>query len=255
MALPLLAYAPVTQNQRVNGYEVLGEESPRVYATSLVLNDADMDELITAAYRQLYHEQQMLKSHRQTFLESQLRFGQISVRDFIRGLALSDSFRRLNYETNSNYRFAQLCVQRILGRDIYNEKEKLAWSIVLATKGLEGFINALLDSEEYLENFNLDTVPFQRRRILPQRSSGELPFERWHRYDANHLKQLEALGNNFSDSQPAIFGVPGIRWAWQRAPFSPGVRAAGAIFARSGGALVAVLVLSILLAYYGVISL
>ena len=94
-----------------------------------------MDALISAAYRQIFNEQQLLKSNRQTFLESQLRFGQLSVRDFIRGLATSDPFRQRNYECNNNYRFVQMCVQRILGREVYSDREKLAWSIVLATKG------------------------------------------------------------------------------------------------------------------------
>ncbi|NES08399.1 MAG: phycobilisome rod-core linker polypeptide CpcG, partial [Okeania sp. SIO2F4] len=134
------------------------------------------DELIWAAYRQIYSEHQILKSDRQTFLESQLKNGQITVRDFIRGLVMSEPFRRNNYETNSNYRFVELCVQRVLGRDVYSEREKIAWSIVVATKGIEGFIDELLDSEEYLENFGFETVPYQRRRVLPQRDGGETPF-------------------------------------------------------------------------------
>ncbi len=113
-----------------------------------------MDALIKAAYRQIFHEQQMLDSNRQTCLESQLRIGQITVRDFIRGLAISDAFRRLNYESNNNYRFVQICVQRLLGCKVYNEREKLAWSIVLATKGLHRFIDDLVDSEEYMSNTN-----------------------------------------------------------------------------------------------------
>ncbi|MEO1133406.1 MAG: phycobilisome rod-core linker polypeptide [Cyanobacteria bacterium J06639_1] len=253
MSIPLLEYAPNARNQRVIGYEVLGEESSRNYSTSLVLEDGDMDGLITSAYRQIYHEQQMLASNRQPFLESQLRFGQLSVRDFIRGLVLSDSFRRLNYDTNSNYRFVRLCVQRILGRDVYSDRETLSWSIVLATKGLEGFVNALLNSDEYLENFGLDTVPYQRRRVLPQRASGELPFERWHRYDRNHLNQLEALGNNFDPKRPVedISSISSVRWAWQRPPYSPVARAIGAALIRGGGAALGLGVLWILLAYYG----
>jgi phycobilisome rod-core linker protein len=54
-----------------------------------------------------------------------------------------------------------MCIQRLLGRDVYNEREKIAWSIVLATKGLKGFIDDLLDSPEYLANFGYDTVPYQ----------------------------------------------------------------------------------------------
>ena len=151
MSIPLLEYAPTSQNQRVSGYEIPGEEQPKIYNSENLLSGAEMDELIEAAYRQVFNEQQMLRSNRQRELESQLRNGQITVRDFVRGLVLSESFRRRNYEVNNNYRFVQMCVQRLLGREVYQEKEKLAWSIVLATSGLEGFVDALLDSEEYIE--------------------------------------------------------------------------------------------------------
>lgn len=194
MSLPLLSYSLSSQNQRVSSFEVPGDEQPRVYSLDNLPNETEMDEVIWAAYRQIFNEQQIIRHHRQTALESQLRAGQITVRDFIRGLVLSDSFRRLNYETNSNYRFVEMCVQRILGRQIYNNRETLSWSIVLATKGLQGFVDDLLNSEEYLSQFGDTTVPYQQRRILPQRSQGELPFARMARYDQYHLSQLRALG-------------------------------------------------------------
>jgi phycobilisome rod-core linker protein len=196
--LPLLTYKPNSQNQRVDGYEVPGDDQPRIFTTDNVGTAIDLDNLINAAYRQVFHEQQMLKANRQTLLESQLRGGLISVKSFIRGLAVSDAFRTWNYEVNNNYRFVELCVQRLLGRNIYDDKEKLAWSIVLATKGVEGFIDALLNTEEYNANFGDNVVPYQRRRVLPQRDQGELPFERVPRYDADHLRRLEELGYDFS---------------------------------------------------------
>ena len=109
MTISLLAYAPSSQNQRVAGFEVPGDEQPRIFTTDNLLSPSDLDGLIAAAYRQIFNEQQMLKSHRQTFWESQLKAGQITVREFIRALALSDSFRRLVYESNNNYRFAEIC--------------------------------------------------------------------------------------------------------------------------------------------------
>ncbi|HIK27919.1 MAG: phycobilisome rod-core linker polypeptide [Oscillatoriaceae bacterium SKW80] len=207
MAIPLLEYAPKSQNQRVAGYEKPGEEKPRIYSTDNILSPSELDELIWAAYRQIFSEHQILKSTRQTFLESQLKYGQITVRDFIRGLATSDAFRRLNYEPNSNYRFVEMCVQRILGRDVYSEREKIAWSIVLATKGLEGFIDALVNSEEYLKNFGENTVPYQLRRILPQRAIGETPFNlKTPRYGPYHRAQL---------------GFPQVIWQNQVRRFTP----------------------------------
>ena len=192
MPIPLLEYPSSSQNQRVAGFEVFGEEQPRNYTADSKLSSLEADELIEAAYRQIFHEQQMLASTRQRFLESQLKYGQITVREFVRGLLLSDPFRRLNYDVNNNYRFVQLCVSRVLGREVYNEREKIAWSIVLATKGLQGFVDALLGSEEYANNFGDNTVPYQRRRILPQRNIGELPFERMPRYGADYRDRLPA---------------------------------------------------------------
>ncbi len=195
MPIPLLDYARSSQNQRVAGFEVLGDEQPRIYTTENLLSADEIEALIVAAYRQVFHEQQMLTSNRQLLLESQLKAQQITVKEFIRGLATSDAFRRLNYDVNNNYRFVELCVQRLLGRKVYSDREKMAWSIVLASKGLHGFVDDLLNSEEYISNFDHNTVPYQRRRVLPQRAQGELPFERMPRYGTDYRDKLPRPAN------------------------------------------------------------
>lgn len=189
MPIPLLNYSPSSQNQRVSGYEIPGDEQPRIYSTDNLLSSGDMDGLIEAAYRQIFFH--AFASDREPFLESQLRSGQITVRYFIRGLLLSETFKRSFYDLNNNYRFVEQCVQRVLGRDVYNEREKIAWSIVVATKGIKGFVDDLLNSSEYLESFGDSIVPYQRRRVLPSRSQGELPFNiKSPRYEAYHRAKL-----------------------------------------------------------------
>ena len=189
MTIPLLSYAPVSQNQRVASYEVGGEEQPKIYSTENLVFGTDMDDLIEAAYRQIFFH--AFAWDREPALESQLRFGQITVRDFIRGLLLSKTFKNSFYDKNSNYRFVEQCIQRVLGRDVYSEREKIAWSIVVATKGIQGFVDQLLGTEEYLESFGYDTVPYQRRRVLPGRAQGETPFNiKSPRYDAYYRAQL-----------------------------------------------------------------
>jgi phycobilisome rod-core linker protein len=189
VALPLLEYSPTSQNQRVAGYEIPGDEQPRTYSTENLLSGADMDNLIEAAYRQIFFH--AFTSDRERFLESQLRSGQITVRDFVRGLLLSNTYRNSFYNLNSNYRFVEQTVQRVLGRDVYDNREKLAWSITVATKGMIGFIDDLLNSEEYLAAFGYDTLPYQRRRVLPGRAEGELPFNiKSPRYGEYHRRQL-----------------------------------------------------------------
>lgn len=189
MAIPLLEYSPSSQNQRVAGFEVYGDDQPRIFSTDNLLSPTEMDTLIEAAYRQIFFH--AFKSDREPFLESQLRSGQITVREFIRGLVLSNTYKRSFYDLNSNYRFVEQTVQRVLGRDVYNEREKIAWSIVVATKGLKGFIDDLLNSQEYLDNFGDSIVPFQRRRNLPSRATGEMPFNlRSPRYDEYYRAKL-----------------------------------------------------------------
>ncbi|MCL6434413.1 MAG: phycobilisome rod-core linker polypeptide [Leptolyngbyaceae cyanobacterium HOT.MB2.61] len=188
MAIPLLEYAPSSKNVRVAGYEVPNEEKPRIYSTDNILSRSDMDDLIEAAYRQMFFH--AFKADREIALESQLRNGQITVREFIRGLALSKTFINSFYNLNSNYRFVEHCVQKILGRDVYSEREKIAWSAVVMSKGVKGFIDELLNSDEYIENFGENIVPYQRRRVLPSGAS-ELPFNiKSPRYDAYYRAKL-----------------------------------------------------------------
>jgi phycobilisome rod-core linker protein len=164
MSIPLLQYTPKSQNQRVEGYEVPSEDTPLIYRLSAAFSDADIDAIIWAGYRQIFSEHLILESYRQPNLESQLRNRAINIRDFVRGLGKSDVYRQLVGETNSNYRLVDITLKRFLGRAAYNKDEEIAWSIVIASKGLHGFIDTLLDSEEYRQNFGEDIVPFQRRR-------------------------------------------------------------------------------------------
>ncbi|MGD1856561.1 MAG: phycobilisome rod-core linker polypeptide [Leptolyngbyaceae cyanobacterium] len=241
MTLPLLSYPTNCQNQRVSGFEVPGDEQPRIFSTALLPDAQEIETLILATYRRIFNEQQLLACNRDRFLESQLRSSQISVKEFVRGLLLSDSFRRLNYECSNNYRFVDMCVQRVLGRNVYDQREILAWSIVLATEGIQGFVDALLDSDEYTDNFGDDTVPYQRRRILPQQAMGEVPFERMPRYGSEHLAKLTALGNDFSATGDGFGdGLP-----------PEGLRKVGAVITVAGAIVLTSGLVAVVLSWFG----
>jgi phycobilisome rod-core linker protein len=246
MSIPLLAYAPISQNTRVEGFEVPGDEQSWVYTTENLLTGSDLDMLIQVAYRQIFNEQQMLNSHRQGPLESQLRAGQITVKEFIRGLVLSDSFRRLTYESNNNYRFVEICIQRILGRNVYSDREKLAWSMVLATKGIQGLVDDLLGSDEYLINFGNDTVPYQRRRILAQHAQGEVTFAHMARYGQDYRDQLPKP--NLSGISKGAARLDYTRWEWQKNP-PVALVAVGKAITYSGAAFIGFLFLAVLLGF------
>ena len=175
MALPLLAAKPITQNARVNNFAVGGDEAPRT--------QVDVDEQIESAYRQIFFH--AFKVDREPMLEMQLRNGDINTREFVRGLLLSRKFREGFYRCNSNYQVVEQIVGRVLGRDVHGDQERIAWSIVIANQGLEGLVDALLNSPEYLANFGLDTVPYQRSRVLAGHGRTQLPFnQKAPRYNA-----------------------------------------------------------------------
>jgi phycobilisome rod-core linker protein len=188
VAIPLLTYSPSAPNQRVAPLGARDDEAI-IYSSDDLFSPTDVGNLINAAYRQIFFH--AFKWDREIALESQLRNRQITVRDFIRGLLLSKTFIDSFYDKNSNYRFVEHCVEKVLGRRVYNQREKIAWSAIVMTKGVKGFVDALLNSDEYLENFGENTVPYHRRRILPSRAIGETPFNITSpRYDAYYRSKL-----------------------------------------------------------------
>ncbi|MEO0969898.1 MAG: hypothetical protein AAFX80_16595 [Cyanobacteria bacterium J06639_18] len=52
MSLSLMSYPLSSQNQRVNGYEMPGDEQPRIYTTDNLPQGSDTDGIIWACYRQ-----------------------------------------------------------------------------------------------------------------------------------------------------------------------------------------------------------
>lgn len=194
MAVPLQAYPLTTQNARVSN--LAGDSSTvRTELTGSSAGGADayradVDDLIEKAYQQIFFH--AMRSDREPFLESQLRSGNITARDFIRGLLLSERFQQGYYQCSSNYRMVDQVVGRVLGRPVHGEAERLAWSIVIGEKGFTTFVDTLLDSDEYMSCFGYDLVPQQRSRVLPGQSLGETPiYQSFPRYGADWRDSLQ----------------------------------------------------------------
>ncbi len=186
MTIPVLEYKPAAQNQRVESFGNVDTHGdvPFIYRLDDANDTDEVDALIRAAYRQVFNEQEMLHFNRQIALETQLRNRAISVRDFIRGLAKSERFYELVVEPNNNYRLVEMCCKRLLGREPYGQDEKIAWSIQIASLGWVGFVDQLLDSDEYTRVFGDDTVPHQRKRFT------ERPFSFTPRYGADYRDRM-----------------------------------------------------------------
>jgi len=234
MALPVLAAPPLTNNARVTNFLTGGDETPRQSGQMALQRDRSAaDALIEQAYRQVFFH--AFKVDRDAVLESQLRSGQISTREFIRQLLRSEKFRNDFYRCNSNYRMVEQVVGRVLGRPVHGDQERIAWSIVIAEQGLPAFIDALIDSPEYLETFGEDQVPFQRSRVLAGKGMGTMPFnQQAPRYDAYWRETMARRA-------PAGSGggwTPGGGWprpAWLAEQPTPAVQNAWRWFVATGG--------------------
>ena len=197
MQIPLRPYALTTQNSR--GSNLAGDvDSTRNPLTGAIgaanVNyRADIDALIEQAYRQIFFH--ALECDRDSNLESQLRSGNITMRDFIRGLLLSERFQQGYYQCSSNYRMVDQVVGRVLGRPVHGEAERLAWSIVIGERGFNAFVDALLDSQEYMDAFGYDLPPQQRGRLVPGRDVGDMPiYQSFPRYGADWRDSLQQRG-------------------------------------------------------------
>ncbi len=194
MALPLQAYPLTTQSSRVGNLAgdptTIRNQLPGSCAGGADGYRSGIDALIEQAYRQIFFH--AMKSDRDPFLESQLRSGNITVRDFIRGLLLSERFQQGYYQCSSNYRMVDQVVGRVLGRPVHGDAERRAFSIVIGESGFNTFVDALLDSSEYMNCFGYDLVPQQRSRVLPGRSLGEIPlYQQFPRYGTDWRDALQ----------------------------------------------------------------
>ncbi|MDA7491179.1 phycobilisome rod-core linker polypeptide [Synechococcus sp. AH-707-M23] len=195
MAIPPKNFPLSTQNSRVDG----------VSNQSIEINtENEIEKLMRNCYAQVFFHR--LENDREVYLESQLRNNSITVRDFMRGLFLSDRFRRGYIDCNNNYRLAEQVVARALGRKVYNGEEGLALSIIIAEKGFNYFIDYILNSNEYMSRFGYDIPPSEISRLLPGRASGSIPlYQQYPRYGYDCQKKLTSNKFMMSITDHLIF--------------------------------------------------
>ena len=195
MAIPPKNFTLSTQNSRVDG---VSNESININTEN------DVRKLINNCYGQVFFHR--LENDREVYLESQLRNNSITVRDFMRGLFLSERFRRGYIECNNNYRLAEQVVARALGRKVYNGEEGLALSIIIAEKGFNYFIDYILNSNEYMSRFGYDIPPSEFSRLLPGRATGSIPlYQQYPRYGFDWQKKLTSNKFMMSITDHLIF--------------------------------------------------
>jgi phycobilisome core-membrane linker protein len=127
------------------------------------LSSIEKNEVVKAAYRQVF-ERDITRAYslKVSDLESKVKNGEISMKEFIRRLAKSPLYRKNFYEPFINSRALELAFRHILGRGPSSREEVQAYFAIVSKGGLAALVDALVDSQEYGDYFGEETVPYLR---------------------------------------------------------------------------------------------
>jgi len=148
------------QTQFYQAYQPFKETEP--VELSPGFSDSEAEVVIRTAYRQILGNAHVMESERLTVAESQLKHGELSVREFVRQLAKSELYRSRFFDNCYRYRSIELNFKHLLGRAPDNFDQMRDHSAVLDREGFEADIDTYLDSDEYQTAFGEHTVPYYR---------------------------------------------------------------------------------------------
>lgn len=169
-------------------------ELPRIELYNNSTEDDGVAAVIAAAYRQIFGNAHLMDGERLAIAESQLRHGEITVREFIRALAQSELYRERFFYSTSQLRFIELNYKHLLGRAPVDESEISEHVILFHQQGYEAEINSYIDSDEYQDNFGDSIVP-SYRGFDSQNNQNNVGFNRMFQVYRGHASSDRAQGN------------------------------------------------------------
>ena len=127
------------------------------------LSAAEKNQVVKAAYRQVF-ERDITRAYSLSIsdLESKVKNGEISTKEFIRRLCKSPLYRKNFFEPYINSRALELAFRHILGRAPSSREEVRDYFAIVSKGGLAALVDALIDSQEYADYFGEETVPYLR---------------------------------------------------------------------------------------------
>ncbi|MEH1897502.1 MAG: phycobilisome rod-core linker polypeptide [Nostoc sp.] len=150
----------VNDETRRSQYQAFRQAEPiELWSTA---SPDDIEIVIRAAYRQVLGNAYIMESERPIVPESQLKQGIIDVREFVRQVAKSELYRSRFFDNVYRYRAIELNFKHLLGRAPDDYSETIHHSYILDEQGFEADIDSYLDSDEYLDAFGENIVPYYR---------------------------------------------------------------------------------------------
>ena len=157
--------SPVNQGLQLPAtYALAAQGTAQRFVMKPAMSGAQKAEVIRAAYRQVF-ERDIAKAYGQVpcpVETTQVRQGQISMREFIRALGRSRAYQKQFYGRFSNSRAVELAFRHFLGRGISSREEFTATFDIISEQGLSGLVDYLVNSMEYARVFGEETVPYLR---------------------------------------------------------------------------------------------
>jgi phycobilisome core-membrane linker protein len=157
--------SPVNQGLQLPAtYALAAQGTSQRFVMKPAMTGAQKAEVIRAAYRQVF-ERDIAKAYGQLpcpVETTQVRQGQISMREFIRALGRSRAYQKQFYGRFSNSRAVELAFRHFLGRGISSREEFTKTFNIVSEQGLPGLIDYLVNSMEYARVFGEETVPYLR---------------------------------------------------------------------------------------------
>ncbi|MEH2259645.1 phycobilisome rod-core linker polypeptide [Nostoc sp.] len=148
------------EETRRRQYQAFPQTEPIELWTTASVDDIEI--VIRAVYRQVLGNAYIMESERLVVPESQLKQGIIDVREFVRQVAKSELYRSRFFDNVYRYRAIELNFKHLLGRAPDDYSETKYHSNILDEKGFEADIDSYLDSDEYLDAFGENIVPYYR---------------------------------------------------------------------------------------------
>ena len=156
--------SPVSQGLQLPASYAQAAEGAQRFVMRPRLSGSQKAEVIRACYRQVF-ERDITKAYSQVVCPveaTQVRQGQLSMREFIRALGRSKEYQRQFYGRFSNSRVVELAFRHFLGRGVSSIEEFRQYFAIVSSKGLGGLVDALVNGMEYARVFGEETVPYLR---------------------------------------------------------------------------------------------
>jgi phycobilisome core-membrane linker protein len=144
-------------------------ESARIFRMNASISQAEATLAIEALYIQVMDlsNGEIHQEFRRPDLESKVRNGAISMRDFVSALASSEAYISRFYTPYPNTKAIEFLFRHLLGRAPANQAEISDYNRIMAERGFVAAVTTMVDSAEYTRYFGIDVVPYHRAPSLP----------------------------------------------------------------------------------------